>query len=188
MQRSLPLPIKPLRVGEHCCSTAGVVVKWWRHPKGLTVLLNYPPSMSFPAGFGSKASGSVIQGVMHGRGSSSGGAGRTPGTDSGTLPVTLPEANGICVPQQPGPDQIYSFFPQKELDFQKSQVQQAGDKFVSVVSQFITLASFSFSDVEDLLMEAKELVRPPMSLRSEQVFSLTSFSLAVPIVQLALSF
>uniref|UniRef100_A0A8C0UTK4 Dishevelled associated activator of morphosis 1 n=1 Tax=Cyanistes caeruleus TaxID=156563 RepID=A0A8C0UTK4_CYACU len=44
-----------------------------------------------------------------------------------------------------------------ELDFQKSQVQQAGDKFVSVVSQFITLASFSFSDVEDLLMETKEL-------------------------------
>ncbi|XP_010213349.1 PREDICTED: disheveled-associated activator of morphogenesis 1, partial [Tinamus guttatus] len=32
-----------------------------------------------------------------------------------------------------------------------------GDKFVAVVSQFITLASFSFSDVEDLLMEAKEL-------------------------------
>lgn len=113
MQRSLPLPIKPLRVGEHCCSTAGVVVKWWRHPNGLTVLLNYPPSMSFPAGFGSKASGSVIQGVMHGRGSSSGGAGRTLGTDSGTLPVTLPEANGICVPQQPGPDQIYSFFPKR---------------------------------------------------------------------------
>ncbi|POI34881.1 hypothetical protein CIB84_001368 [Bambusicola thoracicus] len=44
-----------------------------------------------------------------------------------------------------------------ELDFQKSQVQQTGDKFVSVVSQFITLASFSFSDVEDLLAEAKEL-------------------------------
>ncbi|NXR15791.1 DAAM2 protein, partial [Semnornis frantzii] len=46
---------------------------------------------------------------------------------------------------------------ESELDFQKSQVQQSGDKFVSVVSQFITLASFSFSDVEDLLMEAKEL-------------------------------
>ncbi|OXB57261.1 hypothetical protein ASZ78_007521 [Callipepla squamata] len=44
-----------------------------------------------------------------------------------------------------------------ELDYQKSQVQQTGDKFVSVVSQFITLASFSFSDVEDLLAEAKEL-------------------------------
>lgn len=101
-------------------------------------------------------------------GSSSGGAGRTPGTDAGTLPMPLPEASGICVPHQPGPDQIYLFFfPRKELDFQKSQVQKAGDKFVSVVSQFITLASFSFSDVEDLLMEAKELVRPPMSLRSE---------------------
>ncbi|XP_010128332.1 PREDICTED: disheveled-associated activator of morphogenesis 1-like, partial [Chlamydotis macqueenii] len=46
---------------------------------------------------------------------------------------------------------------ENELDFQKSQIQQTGDKFVSVVSQFITLASFSFSDVEDLLMEAKEL-------------------------------
>uniref|UniRef100_A0A8C0IFW9 Dishevelled associated activator of morphogenesis 1 n=1 Tax=Bubo bubo TaxID=30461 RepID=A0A8C0IFW9_BUBBB len=46
---------------------------------------------------------------------------------------------------------------ENELDFQKSQVQQTGDKFVSVVSQFVTLASFSFSDVEDLLTEAKEL-------------------------------
>lgn len=61
---------------------------------------------------------------------------------------------------------LFLFFP-KELDFQKSQVQQTGDKFVSVVSQFITLASFSFSDVEDLLAEAKELVRSPMPLRSD---------------------
>ncbi|XP_043372066.1 disheveled-associated activator of morphogenesis 1 isoform X3 [Dermochelys coriacea] len=44
-----------------------------------------------------------------------------------------------------------------ELEYQKSQLSQPGDKFVSVVSQFITLASFGFSDVEDLLMEAKEL-------------------------------
>ncbi|EDM03582.1 dishevelled associated activator of morphogenesis 1 (predicted) [Rattus norvegicus] len=44
-----------------------------------------------------------------------------------------------------------------ELEYQKSQPPQPGDKFVSVVSQFITLASFSFSDVEDLLAEAKEL-------------------------------
>uniref|UniRef100_A0A8C8DB17 Uncharacterized protein n=1 Tax=Oncorhynchus tshawytscha TaxID=74940 RepID=A0A8C8DB17_ONCTS len=35
--------------------------------------------------------------------------------------------------------------------------QVSGDKFVSVVSQFITVASFSFSDVEDSLTEAKEL-------------------------------
>ncbi|VTJ60799.1 Hypothetical predicted protein [Marmota monax] len=44
-----------------------------------------------------------------------------------------------------------------ELEYQKSQPSQPGDKFVSVVSQFITLASFSFSDVEDLLAEAKDL-------------------------------
>uniref|UniRef100_A0A452QRH1 Dishevelled associated activator of morphosis 1 n=1 Tax=Ursus americanus TaxID=9643 RepID=A0A452QRH1_URSAM len=44
-----------------------------------------------------------------------------------------------------------------ELEYQKSQPPQPGDKFVSVVSQFITVASFSFSDVEDLLAEAKDL-------------------------------
>lgn len=43
--------------------------------------------------------------------------------------------------------------------YQKSQPAHPGDKFVSVVSQFITLASFSFSDVEDFLTEAKEVVR-----------------------------
>ncbi|KAI2651918.1 Disheveled-associated activator of morphogenesis 1 [Labeo rohita] len=46
----------------------------------------------------------------------------------------------------------------KELEFQKKRPQEYGDKFVSVVSQFITVASFSFSDVEDSLSEAKELV------------------------------
>lgn len=50
----------------------------------------------------------------------------------------------------------------KELEYQKSQPPQPGDKFVSVVSQFITVASFSFSDVEDLLAEAKDLVRFPL--------------------------
>ncbi|KAK9409340.1 disheveled-associated activator of morphogenesis 1 [Crotalus adamanteus] len=44
-----------------------------------------------------------------------------------------------------------------ELEYQKLQPSNPEDKFVSVVSQFITLASFSFSDVEDLLAEAKEL-------------------------------
>lgn len=52
----------------------------------------------------------------------------------------------------------------QELDFQKNRPQEVGDKFVSVVSQFITVASFSFSDVEDSLAEAKELVS-----RSERV-------------------
>ncbi|CAN9507366.1 unnamed protein product [Ophioblennius macclurei] len=46
---------------------------------------------------------------------------------------------------------------ESELDHQKKRPQELGDKFVSVVSQFITVASFSFSDVEDSLAEAKEL-------------------------------
>uniref|UniRef100_A0A3B3CQY5 Dishevelled associated activator of morphogenesis 1b n=1 Tax=Oryzias melastigma TaxID=30732 RepID=A0A3B3CQY5_ORYME len=46
---------------------------------------------------------------------------------------------------------------ESELEYQKKLPQQLGDKFVSVVSQFITVASFSFSDVEDSLNEAKEL-------------------------------
>ncbi|KAM4664630.1 disheveled-associated activator of morphogenesis 1 isoform 2-T3 [Discoglossus pictus] len=46
---------------------------------------------------------------------------------------------------------------ESELDFQKSNPSLPGDKFVSVVSQFITVAGFSFSDVEDLLVESKEL-------------------------------
>lgn len=50
------------------------------------------------------------------------------------------------------------FFVQQELEYQKKRPQELGDKFVSVVSQFITVASFSFSDVEDSLTEAKDLV------------------------------
>ncbi|KAG7265270.1 hypothetical protein CRUP_020516 [Coryphaenoides rupestris] len=46
---------------------------------------------------------------------------------------------------------------ESELEYQKKRPQEAGDKFVSVVSQFIAVASFSFSDVEDSLTEAKEL-------------------------------
>uniref|UniRef100_A0A3Q3IPN9 Dishevelled associated activator of morphogenesis 1b n=1 Tax=Monopterus albus TaxID=43700 RepID=A0A3Q3IPN9_MONAL len=46
---------------------------------------------------------------------------------------------------------------ESELEYQKNRPQEQGDKFVSVVSQFITVASFSFSDVEDSLGEAKEL-------------------------------
>lgn len=56
----------------------------------------------------------------------------------------------------------------QELDYQKKRPQELGDKFVSVVSQFITVASFSFSDVEDSLSEAKELVsRPHGAFESE---------------------
>ncbi|XP_031437727.1 disheveled-associated activator of morphogenesis 1b isoform X1 [Clupea harengus] len=45
---------------------------------------------------------------------------------------------------------------ENELEFQRKHPQVYGDKFVSVVSQFITVASFGFSDVEDSLHEAKE--------------------------------
>lgn len=67
-----------------------------------------------------------------------------------------------CVCMKPTPSASASYF--QELEYQKSQPPQPGDKFVSVVSQFITLASFSFSDVEDLLAEAKELVNFPVHL------------------------
>lgn len=50
-------------------------------------------------------------------------------------------------------------FSQQELEYQRGQPQTHGDKFVSVVSQFITVAGFSFSEVEDSLQDAKELVR-----------------------------
>ncbi|XP_048106742.1 disheveled-associated activator of morphogenesis 1b isoform X2 [Alosa alosa] len=46
---------------------------------------------------------------------------------------------------------------ENELEFQRKRPQEYGDKFVSVVSQFITVASFSFSDVEDSLHEARDL-------------------------------
>uniref|UniRef100_A0A3P8SF98 Dishevelled associated activator of morphogenesis 1b n=1 Tax=Amphiprion percula TaxID=161767 RepID=A0A3P8SF98_AMPPE len=45
-----------------------------------------------------------------------------------------------------------------ELQYQQAQSSQGPvDKFVPVLSQFITVASFSFSDIEESLSEAKEL-------------------------------
>lgn len=47
----------------------------------------------------------------------------------------------------------------QELHYQQAQTSQGPcDKFDPVVSQFITMASFSFTDVEESLSEAKELV------------------------------
>ncbi|MGH0147168.1 UNVERIFIED_CONTAM: hypothetical protein FKN15_041487 [Acipenser sinensis] len=43
-----------------------------------------------------------------------------------------------------------------ELEYQKSSVPERGDKFVPVVSNFITVASFRFSELEDQLGEAKD--------------------------------
>lgn len=53
----------------------------------------------------------------------------------------------------------------QELQYQQAQSSQLpNDKFVPVVSQFITVASFSFSEVEDSLEEAKNLVRSSSEL------------------------
>ncbi|KAM4540814.1 disheveled-associated activator of morphogenesis 1 [Fundulus diaphanus] len=47
---------------------------------------------------------------------------------------------------------------EEELQYQQTQSSKRPvDKFVSVVSQFIAVASFTFSDVEDQLREAKDL-------------------------------
>ncbi|KAJ6666796.1 hypothetical protein lerEdw1_018797 [Lerista edwardsae] len=43
-----------------------------------------------------------------------------------------------------------------ELDYQKRRIREAGDRFVPVMSDFITVASFSFSELEDLLNDAKD--------------------------------
>ncbi|XP_061116846.1 disheveled-associated activator of morphogenesis 2 isoform X2 [Conger conger] len=43
-----------------------------------------------------------------------------------------------------------------ELQYQQSRTRERGDKFVPVVSDFITVASFGFSELEDQLSEAKE--------------------------------
>ncbi|XP_051908014.1 disheveled-associated activator of morphogenesis 1-like isoform X2 [Hippocampus zosterae] len=45
---------------------------------------------------------------------------------------------------------------ESELAYQKTRAQEPGDKFVSAVSQFITVAGFGFSDVEDSMAEAKD--------------------------------
>lgn len=46
----------------------------------------------------------------------------------------------------------------QELQYQQSRPHDRWDKFIPVVSDFITVASFSFSELEDLLNEAKEKV------------------------------
>ncbi|XP_062896717.1 disheveled-associated activator of morphogenesis 2 isoform X1 [Mobula hypostoma] len=45
---------------------------------------------------------------------------------------------------------------ESELDYQKSRIRSPEDKFIPVMSDFITVASFSFSEMEDLLAEAKD--------------------------------
>ncbi|XP_053488765.1 disheveled-associated activator of morphogenesis 1 [Ictalurus furcatus] len=55
-----------------------------------------------------------------------------------------------------------------ELEYQKSRPPDSGDKFVSVVSQFITVAGFSFSEVEDSLQDAKETFQKVVKVFGEE--------------------
>uniref|UniRef100_A0A669DSE8 Dishevelled associated activator of morphosis 2 n=1 Tax=Oreochromis niloticus TaxID=8128 RepID=A0A669DSE8_ORENI len=43
-----------------------------------------------------------------------------------------------------------------ELHYQQSRTRERGDKFVAVIGDFITVAGFSFSELEDQLSEAKD--------------------------------
>ncbi|KAF5898715.1 disheveled-associated activator of morphogenesis 1-like isoform X1, partial [Clarias magur] len=55
-----------------------------------------------------------------------------------------------------------------ELEYQKTRPPNSGDKFVSVVSQFITVAGFSFSEVEDSLQDAKETFQKTVKVFGEE--------------------
>ena len=51
------------------------------------------------------------------------------------------------------------FFPSQELEYQKCQARDPNDKFVPVMTDFITVSSFSFSELEDQLNEARDKVK-----------------------------
>lgn len=51
-----------------------------------------------------------------------------------------------------------SLLPLQELHYQQSRTRERGDKFVAVIGDFITVAGFSFSELEDQLSEAKDKV------------------------------
>lgn len=61
------------------------------------------------------------------------------------------------------PNQCFTL-PLQELEYQKCQVREPNDKFVPVMSDFITVSSFSFSELEDQLNEAREKVRASLGL------------------------
>lgn len=59
---------------------------------------------------------------------------------------------------------LYLLLLSQELDYQKRRMRESGDRFVPVMSDFITVASFSFSELEDLLNEARDKVRIPFEV------------------------
>lgn len=49
--------------------------------------------------------------------------------------------------------------PSQELEYQSCQARDPNDKFVPVMSDFITVSSFSFAELEDQLNEARDKVK-----------------------------
>uniref|UniRef100_A0A8C4NGJ5 Dishevelled associated activator of morphogenesis 2 n=2 Tax=Eptatretus burgeri TaxID=7764 RepID=A0A8C4NGJ5_EPTBU len=58
---------------------------------------------------------------------------------------------------------------EEELNFQSTHPTSPGDKFVPVMSDFITVASFGFSELEDQLTEAKEKFNKAIGHFGEEV-------------------
>lgn len=65
-----------------------------------------------------------------------------------------------------GPHTHPSLAPQ-ELQYQQSRARERGDKFVAVIGDFITVAGFSFSELEEQLAEAKDKVREELLYSSK---------------------
>ncbi|XP_055492317.1 LOW QUALITY PROTEIN: disheveled-associated activator of morphogenesis 2 [Leucoraja erinacea] len=57
---------------------------------------------------------------------------------------------------------------ESELEYQRNRTRTSEDKFVPVMSDFITVASFSFSEMEDLLAEAKDKYSKMLKYFSEE--------------------
>ncbi|XP_032876462.1 disheveled-associated activator of morphogenesis 2 [Amblyraja radiata] len=57
---------------------------------------------------------------------------------------------------------------ESELEYQRNRTRTPEDKFVPVMSDFITVASFSFSEMEDLLAEAKDKYSKMLKYFSEE--------------------
>lgn len=61
-------------------------------------------------------------------------------------------------------------FLHQELQYQQSRTRERGDRFVPVIGDFITVAGFSFSELEDQLSEAKDKVTANLASHTVNVF------------------
>lgn len=68
------------------------------------------------------------------------------------------------------------------MEYQKCQARDPNDKFVPVMSDFITVSSFSFSELEDQLNEARDkvMVPPPIAPQLNSSLPRPDFHLVLP--------